>query len=68
MIIVSRTARRLDLANENLYLWKDFYATVALGRNDVEIVEYYMELRMNDGICAPICSPCLRVNLRLYVR
>jgi hypothetical protein len=68
MIIVSRTARRLDLANENLYLWKDFYATVALGRNDVEIVEYYMELRMNDGICAPICSHCLRVNLRLYVR
>lgn len=49
ILLVERSRRSLNPANENLYLIKDLKVAVSLGRNDVEIMAY-TDLQKNDEL------------------
>lgn len=49
LLLVERSRRGLDPANENLYLIKDLKVAVSLGRNEVQMVDY-TDLQQDDEL------------------
>lgn len=49
LLLVERSRRSLDPANENLYLIKDLKVAVSLGRNDVQMMDY-TDLQQDDEL------------------